>query len=168
MMSRKGPSSTGKNRTGTVNGNRGNQSLSQEAVRLLKTQDLGYVRTMRNKAIKEVELLEKSVVGIRSAGRRIIYIDDQAKQGQNPITVDEKDGEVVAVPGNLETGKLRKPQHEEQSKLEARLERAHKRLKTLAEAEEALDIQRAKMAKSLTVGGVNKQGVKFRARERKP
>ena len=59
MMSRKGPATMGKNRTGTVNGDRGNEVLSQTAARLFKTQDLGYVRTMRNKALKEVDELEK-------------------------------------------------------------------------------------------------------------
>ena len=51
----------GKNRTGTVNGDRGNEVLSQTAARLFKTQDLGYVRTMRNKALKEVEELDHKV-----------------------------------------------------------------------------------------------------------
>ena len=40
-------------------------------------------------------------------------------------------------------------------------------MKALTDAEEALELQRAKMAKSPTVGGVNKQGVKFKIRERK-
>ncbi|EDO03438.1 hypothetical protein SS1G_05919 [Sclerotinia sclerotiorum 1980 UF-70] len=59
MVNKKGPVKTGKKYTGTVNGDRGNQVLDQDAVRLFKTQDLGYVRTMRNKALKEVEELEK-------------------------------------------------------------------------------------------------------------
>jgi U3 small nucleolar RNA-associated protein 11 len=47
------------------------------------------------------------------------------------------------------------------------LDVARERLKALTQAEEALDLQRAKMAKSPTVRGVNKHGVKFKVRERK-
>jgi U3 small nucleolar RNA-associated protein 11 len=67
VICRKGPTIVGgkKNRTGTVNGNRANEVLSQEAVRLFKTQDLEYVRTMRNKALKKMEALEMRVKGIR-------------------------------------------------------------------------------------------------------
>jgi Uncharacterized conserved protein len=65
MMSRKGPGSAltrGKGFTGTVDGDRGNKALSVETVRLLKTQDLGYVRTMRNIAAKELKELEERYV----------------------------------------------------------------------------------------------------------
>ena len=63
MMKKSGPTTQGKNSTGTLNGDRGNKVLSQEAVRLFKTQDLGYVRTMRNKTQKEVDSLKRRVVG---------------------------------------------------------------------------------------------------------
>ena len=68
MLSRKGTSSslmTGsdekRNRTwnGTVNGDRGFKAMSVETVRLLKTQDMGYLRTVRNVALKEVAKLEE-------------------------------------------------------------------------------------------------------------
>lgn len=68
MLSRKGASSslmTGsdekRNRTwnGTVAGDRGFKTLSVETVRLLKTQDIGYLRTVRNVALKEVAKLEE-------------------------------------------------------------------------------------------------------------
>ncbi|KAK3354865.1 small-subunit processome [Neurospora tetraspora] len=69
MMSRKGPGSAithdGKKRnfTGTVEGDRGNKAMDVETVRLLKTQDLGYLRTMRNVAAKEVrELMERVIL----------------------------------------------------------------------------------------------------------
>jgi U3 small nucleolar RNA-associated protein 11 len=66
-----------------------------------------------------------------------------------------------------EAKKFRRRQQKEADKLEARLTIARERLKALTEAEEALELQRAKMAKSPTVGGVTKQGVKFKVRERK-
>lgn len=69
MMSRKGPGSAitydgkKKNFTGTVDGDRGNKAMDVETVRLLKTQDLGYLRTMRNVATKEVrELMERVIL----------------------------------------------------------------------------------------------------------
>lgn len=153
----------GKNRTGTVNGDRESQVLCQDAVRLFKTQDLGYVRTMRNKIAKEVETLKKQVVGIRCEGKRVVYVDNEEEQLRN-VEGDENEEEEYLP---QEAKRLRKLRERESEKLVARLELAEQRLKALTEAEEALDVQRAKMAKSPTIGGVNKQGVKFKVRERK-
>ncbi|PSS08530.1 hypothetical protein M430DRAFT_53923 [Amorphotheca resinae ATCC 22711] len=169
MMSRKGPS-TGKNSDGTVAGDRGNVALSQDAVRLYKTQDLGYIRTMRNKTAKEVAELEQRVVGIKGEGRKIVFVDDEVEQRERleegDVDMDDEDededGEF-----DPEARRLRRLKEREEDRLEGRLANARQRLKALTEAEEALDLQRAKMAKSPTVGGVNKQGVKFKVRERK-
>jgi U3 small nucleolar RNA-associated protein 11 len=68
---------------------------------------------------------------------------------------------------DLAAKNLRKLQEKEAARLEAKLTIARQRLKALTEAEEALDMQRAKMAKTATIGGVNKNGVKFKIRERK-
>ena len=167
MMSKKGPT-TGKRSTGTINGDRGNAVLSQDAVRLFKTQDLGYVRTMRNKTQKEVDDLERRVMGIRGEGRKIVFVEDVEEQDERigeDVDMDEDEDEEVEV--DLEAKKLRKLQEKETHKLELKLTVARERLKALSQAEEALDLQRAKMAKSPTVGGVNKNGVKFKVRERK-
>jgi U3 small nucleolar RNA-associated protein 11 len=163
MMSKKGPT-TGKKSTGTVNGDRGNAVLSQDAVRLFKTQDLGYVRTIRNKTQKEVDDLERRVAGIRGEGRKIVFVEDEMDQDER-VGDDMDEDEEANV--SLEAKKLRKLQEKEADKLESKLTVARERLKALSEAEEALDLQRAKMAKSPTVGGVNKNGVKFKVRERK-
>ncbi|KAI0384026.1 U3 small nucleolar RNA-associated protein 11 [Hypomontagnella monticulosa] len=67
MMSRNGPGnvlSQGKRWRGTVNGDRGNKVMDNDTVRLLKTQDVGYVRTVRNAALKEVKALEERVLGL--------------------------------------------------------------------------------------------------------
>jgi U3 small nucleolar RNA-associated protein 11 len=156
----------GKNRTGTVNGDRGNEVLSQNAARLFKTQDLGYVRTMRNKALKEVEELEKRSKGIQGEGKKIIFVGDEEEQRRKLEGVDMDEDEDQDE-GNKAARRLRKMQEKEADKLEAKLTVARERLKALTDAEEALELQRAKMAKSPTVGGVTKQGVKFKARERK-
>ncbi|KAH7391203.1 U3 small nucleolar RNA-associated protein-like protein Utp11 [Cadophora sp. MPI-SDFR-AT-0126] len=173
MMSRKGPATTGKNRTGTVHGDRGNEALSQEAVRLFKTQDLGYVRTMRNKALKEVEELERRAVGIKGAGKKVVFVDDEEEQRRKLDSVDRRiendDGwsEVEEESDDVEAKNFRKMQQKEADKLETRLNLARERLDVLTETEQALELQRARMAKSPTVGGVTKKGVKFKVRQRK-
>lgn len=166
----------GKNRTGTVNGDRGSQVLSQDVARLLKTQDLGYVRTMRNKTMKEVEKLREQAVGIKSQSKKVLYVDTVEEQVRklegNIDKMDEGlDGDEDELESPLEEGleehKLRRLKEKGTEKCALRLAAAEARLKTLTEAEEALDLQRAKMAKSPTLGGFNKQGVKFKVRERK-
>ncbi|KAF7910608.1 uncharacterized protein EAF01_002118 [Botrytis porri] len=183
MVGKKGPVKTGKRYTGTVNGDRGNQILNQDAVRLFKTQDLGYVRTERNKASKEVEYLEKRAVGIKARGKKVVFVEDEEEQrekaGEDDSDMDmemdfdfEDDRSVDAkkdddTKEDMATRNLRKLREKEADKLEVKLSIARQRLKALTDAEVALDLQRAKMAKSLTIGGVNKNGVKFKARERK-
>jgi U3 small nucleolar RNA-associated protein 11 len=168
-MSRKGPS-TSKNSNGTVNGDRGNRVLSQEASRLYKTQDLGYIRTMRNKTAKEVDALQQRSAGIVGTGKKIVWVNDEEdlreKLGEEDIDgEDDENGDDEEV--NIDARKLKKLQEKEAIKLEARLSIARERLKALTEAEEALELQRAKMAKSASVGGVTKYDVKYKVRERK-
>jgi U3 small nucleolar RNA-associated protein 11 len=191
MLSRKGPVSTGKNTTGTVNSDRGNAQLDQETVRLLKTQDLGYIRTMRNKTMKEVKAAERLVTGIKWKGRATVFVDAEEEQVDKSeqvgrVSVSEEDrgyeyddlegmddklwdagpmGVSVAV--NEEPIQQPKAQERRATRLLARLEAAKARLKVLTDVEDALDLQRAKMAKSVTVGGINKYGVRFKIRERK-
>ncbi|KAH8813278.1 U3 small nucleolar RNA-associated protein-like protein Utp11 [Xylogone sp. PMI_703] len=176
MVHKKGPSAIGKNSTGTVNGSRGNAVLSQDASRLFKTQDMGYIRTMRNKTLKEVAELEKRIVGITGDGTRIVFVDSEEEQRKIPegedVDMDDEEedsrGEEEEVEKiDTDTKNQRRLHQREINKLETRLRAAKQRLKALADAEEALDLQRAKMAKSPTVGGINKNGVKFKIRERK-
>lgn len=155
-------------------------------MRLYKTQDLGYVRTMRNKAQKEVDELETRVIGITGQGRKVVWVDmdeqlekRKEKKLEQHVDMDmdikmdldrdwesDEEGEVVKEE-DLHMKRSRKLREREAEKLESKLDTAKKRLKALTEAEEALDLQRAKMGKSPTVGGVNKHGVKFKVRERK-
>ncbi|KHN94712.1 U3 snoRNP-associated protein Utp11 [Metarhizium album ARSEF 1941] len=65
MMSRKGAGSRikdGKSWTGKLEGDRGNRAMDVDTVRLLKTQDLGYIRTMRQVVVKEIARLEEQIV----------------------------------------------------------------------------------------------------------
>ncbi|KAJ8066535.1 hypothetical protein OCU04_005591 [Sclerotinia nivalis] len=184
MVNKRGPVKTGKKYTGTVNGDRGNQVLDQDAVRLFKTQDLGYVRTMRNKALKEVEELEKRTVGIKGRGKKIVFVKDEEEQKEKvgedvsdmdmdmdfDIDEDDEHDDTIKdenIEEDVSAKNLRKLQEKEAHKLEVKLLIARQRLKALTDAEEALDLQRAKMAKSSTIGGINKNGVKFKIRERK-
>jgi U3 small nucleolar RNA-associated protein 11 len=188
MLSRKGPVSTGKNTTGTVNGNRGNMQLDQETIRLLKTQDLGYIRTMRNMTIKEVKEAERVVKGIKWEGKAIVFVDTQEAQADKleycfgiseedrGYRFDDLDGmddkplnsEPMGVNVIDKEVKLqRNVQEKRATQRLGRLEAAKARLKVLTDAEHALDLQRAKMAKSVTVGGITKDGRRFKIRERK-
>lgn len=45
-----------------MDGDRGNRAMDVDTVRLLKTQDVGYIRTVRNIAAKEVKALEERVL----------------------------------------------------------------------------------------------------------
>lgn len=121
---------------------------------------------MRNKTAKEVEILKKQVIGIKGKGKRIVYVDEEEEQ-LHRVQDDQEDEDEEVSQEDIEVKRLRKLKEKESGKLKARLELAKERLKILTEAEEALDLQRAKMAKPPTVGGVNKQGVKFKIRERK-
>jgi U3 small nucleolar RNA-associated protein 11 len=61
--------------------------------------------------------------------------------------------------------KFRKDRERAQDRTASKLRAIRKRESELVAAEEELELQRAKM--NNTVGGVNKNGVKFKVRERK-
>ncbi|KAK4101600.1 U3 small nucleolar RNA-associated protein 11 [Parathielavia hyrcaniae] len=198
MMSRKGPGSAitrGRSFTGAVDGDRGNRAMDVDLVRLLKTQDLGYVRTMRNVAAKEVRELEERFVlaggtdqnekdddgdsddddGIGSLSRaapqkpkKIVFFDgthereqalEQAKEEDEAMDDLKDEGEEKA------TAESRKAQNLE--KLQRQLKAARKKLKALQDAEYELEMQKAKMAKTATSGGITKSGRRIKVRERK-
>lgn len=168
MMKKSGPSTQGKKATGTLNGDRGNQVLNQEAVRLFKTQDLGYVRTMRNKTQKEVDQLKRRVMGIEAEGERIVFVEGDKEDLEDRMEEEvQREEEEEDAKDEEREKKLNRVRDKEQAKLEAQLEMAEKRLESLMQAEEALDLARKKMAKTMSVGGTNKNGVKFKVRERK-
>jgi U3 small nucleolar RNA-associated protein 11 len=200
---------------------RGNKALSQEAVKLLKTQDAGYLRTMAQKTRKERERLEKNyllregkgvhVLGQNAedvAGEHMIFVESTEEQ-QNfdpqewfktsekglgraynlPRTteVDESMGgggedrgqASVAEVGKLKSRRvieaelqarkdekaLRRLHQRAEDARRHRLEAARARERDLVAAGRELDLQRAKMSNS--VGGVNRNGVKWKAKERK-
>ncbi|KAK6859788.1 utp11 protein [Apiospora arundinis] len=205
MISRAGPStwaSKGKRWTGTVDGDRGNKALPMDVVRLMKTQDMGYLRTMRNVAGKDVRALEERVIGMggsleppRAADddeddewededdesskkpKKIVFADavsdredkilaEMEKEEAAQKKLDEKDTPSDDDEVNPQT--LRAEQRQRMLlKLHRRLQVARKKLKTLSTAENELELQRARMAKTATIGGTTKSGKKFKVRERK-
>ena len=191
-------------------------SLGHDAVKLLKSQDAGYLRTVAGRGRRELERLEE-VVGLNAQlngahtrqGKKIVFEDGDEpmrgkKRGSGGSVIEDVDrpsdtiGMVVeggtdAVPmestlyegenntaqSNPKSKKALEKEH--QAKLDLRAERRKrkrlgevraaklaalkKRQKEIMAAADALDLQRAKMSR--TVGGVNKDGVKWKIRERK-
>ncbi|ROT39705.1 U3 small nucleolar RNA-associated protein [Sodiomyces alkalinus F11] len=211
MASRQGPGSRlsqGKRWSGTVAGDRGNKALSTDAVRLLKTQDVGYVRTMRSVVVKEVTRLREQLVfaseglpevddeevdeeegGFDFAAplsglarpKKIVFVDGEAEAALNGVGDREKEGEEEefggfddSEGGDAEKDKGEDQKHDEMARRTRNLQRirkelalAEKKLKVLTEAERELEVQKAKMAKTATSGGVTRKGKKIMVRARK-
>ncbi|KAH7239319.1 small-subunit processome [Fusarium tricinctum] len=90
MLSRNGPGSRiqdGKRWSGTVHGDRGNKVMDVDTVRLLKTQDIGYIRTMRQVVAKEVARLEEQVVLTRGFDK----LDEDEDENENEDSDSEFD-----------------------------------------------------------------------------
>ncbi|KEZ42328.1 Uncharacterized protein SAPIO_CDS5492 [Scedosporium apiospermum] len=163
MHSRKGPGSAlvrGKGFTGKVEGDRGNKALDVDVVRLLKTQDVAYVRTVANVVRKEVEELRRRVrEEILNGGgddARKNERDDEDGEDEGEDFDDEEDG-----------GEIEAKDESELEKLERKLAMAEKKLRVLRRAENHLEIQQAKMAKTATSGGHTRKGKKLVVRKRK-
>lgn len=192
--------SGGKRWTGTVAGDRGNKSMDMDTVRLLKTQDIGYLRTVRNVVAKEVaDLEQRAVVAGAFAGvdanegeeeddpdsdedeappqpkakakpKKIVFADsveereDILPEEEDDMDVDDDD-DSDSSSGGKDPKAAKRAQNAE--RLRRRLQNAKKKLKALTDAENELEIQRARMAKTATVGGITKAGKKIKIRERK-
>ncbi|KAF2401681.1 U3 small nucleolar RNA-associated protein 11 [Trichodelitschia bisporula] len=178
-------------------GDRGNKALSQDIVRLLKTQDAGYIRTKLQETRKEIERLEQefqveeaddksvkvgAVKGGPSKGKHTVFVETVEEQrefdpkawfGQGdpmptaeapdkPKTKQQEEAAKLAWKESRKHDKKRERNHSARRQLLASLRDREEQLQT---AEEQLEQQRARMNKG--VGGVNKNGVKFKIRERK-
>jgi U3 small nucleolar RNA-associated protein 11 len=193
--------------------------LGHDAVKLLKTQDAGYLRVAMARGRKEIRRVgeELGVAGGRG-GKKVVFEDGEEaalvasprgkKRSSNGEVVDQVDDGDVEYPGlpgldvqaqseedtdmdveevatttTRTSPKMTKKQLERKQDASARLraerkkrrrlqearqvklEMLEKRQKEIMAAADQLELQRAKMAK--TVGGTNKNGVKFKVRERK-
>ena len=159
--------------SGAKLGDRGNKALSQDAVRLLKTQDTAYLRTMAMKARRETERLEQNTAVVGQVSK-----DDDGGKGQHVVFVGDKEEQrgydrpdsAIRENGSADdgvNGRVARKRRKEQEARQARLEASRARVKEIEAAERELDLQRAKMAKSPSVGGTNKWGVKWKVRQRR-
>ncbi|XWW93380.1 hypothetical protein V2A60_001313 [Cordyceps javanica] len=207
MMSRKGPGArikVGKSWSGTVQGDRGNKVLDMDTARLLKTQDMGYIRTMKQVATKEVAKLEEQIVMTRGmdhldddedededdfdgfdsdddepprksskskAARKIRFFDDEEAQEdamEAHLELEEREADKEDDSDGDEKTKGQESDRETSlRRLKRQLDQARKKVKVLTDAEEALEVQRAKMAKTATSGGSTRRGKKIMVRTRK-
>lgn len=177
--------------------------MGVDAVRLLKSQDAGFLRVMGGRGRREITRVEEEVglgVGVEGGekGRKVVFeevvqkveeVEDghettsqasDAEQAGEEGDVQEQDAPEVKVPAPRPLSKKalakeqdtlarlkveRKRRKRLQEMRVAKLEMLKKRQKEIMAVADQLDEQRAKMAR--TVGGVNKNGVKFKVRERK-
>ncbi|KAK7418237.1 hypothetical protein QQX98_004021 [Neonectria punicea] len=202
MLSRKGPGSRimdGRRWTGTVEGDRGNKAMDVDTVRLLKTQDIGYARTMRQVVAKEVARLEEQIVLTRGfskldeaedqdddddsddefdfsmpskpkAPRKIVFMDDEEQREeviQDQMDGDEDAGDKKPDGSPDKEGDAEMERAKAVRRLTRQLEVARKKLKALTDVESELELQRAKMAKTATSGGLTRKGKKIMVRTRK-
>lgn len=200
-------------------GDRGAKALSQEVVKLMKTQDAGYLRTVRERVRRERIRLEEAIQivenadgaeltvagpgkGSSSGGKHTVFVDNTEEQStfdtaewfdtdqtglgktynrprRGPQLEDAGEDSSYATDAQIgkssrrrdatavkrdEQTNSKKADHDRQRRT-VRLEALKTQERELLAAEEELAKQRARMAN--TIGGVNKNGVKFRVRERK-
>ncbi|KAJ5247089.1 hypothetical protein N7468_002072 [Penicillium chermesinum] len=198
--------------------------LSHEAIKLLKTQDKGYLKTQSERIRREIERLESDAklqkgmddfLGVKSQekkeeesedefdsfddlddlafgppakkkARKIVFADDKAEQqdlkrkrseAEEMEAMDEDSDEsskkVHKTPKQIaaerkalvEARRARYIRKRTVQSRENKLKALRKQFAELQAAERELDWQRAKMDNS--VGGTNKNGVKWKVRERK-
>lgn len=196
MLSRPGMQSRvqdGKRWKGTVQGDRGNRAMDVDVVRMLKTQDIGYVRTMRSVVRKEVERLREQVVfaadGMEeddedddefdfgkapARPRKIVFVQEgDATPADEEMEDDDDDDEeeFQGLDDEDKTDDAAEAEAQRKAKnlkrLRAELTAAEAKLKALREVEAELEVQQAKMAKTATSGGTTKKGKKIMVRTRK-
>ena len=200
MMSRQGPGQRivqGKSWNGRVKGDRGNKAMDVDMVRLLKTQDMGYVRTMRQVARKEVARLEQQVVLTRGLdrlddddedednefeddddeifdlpvkpkpARKIVFMDDEEERNEALDQGDDDDEGPEDVEDEAKGQDDEDDQAQNLRRLRRELDNARRKLQVLTDAERELEIQKAKMAKTATSGGETRRGHKIKVRARK-
>ena len=196
---------------------RGNPVLSQDAVKLLKTQDSGYLRTMLQKTRRALEKLEQEFILQEGKGAEVLGSSTEKGQRQHVVFVGSREEQKHYIPGKailspsdvregatsrsgmttldgadgaedqtisskprkqlsrraMERGELarkeasllRKKHKKERDARRSKLAALKAREKDLVDAENELELQRAKMSNS--VGGVTKAGLKWKVRERK-
>ena len=165
---------------------RDTEALSTGQVKLLKTQDSSYIKTLRNEEAKKIERLEKNL-NFKSSGKHTVFVQDEiAKKEFDPVKFFQTDRNLLNARENrlrldqLQTDQSLVPRLDEDampkesldkkrikkfSQLKAHLERQ----KELKEVEERMDIQREGMKngnKKKVVDAIGRTTYKFK-KERK-
>ncbi|KAI7189848.1 hypothetical protein KC363_g4716 [Hortaea werneckii] len=163
-------------------GGSGGRSLPEAVVKLMKTQDVGYLglvvqrtRRLRERVEQEVKVVfdeEGEMVGGGAADEEVddvgMDLDDLADlDGLNgpddgaDVSMDEEEDEGLSKEELAARRRKKNALKAKQRYLDALRDREDQ----LTEALRRVEAQRARM--NSTVGGVNKNGVKFKVRERK-
>ena len=173
---------------GKDNGHTG--AMGVDVIKLLKTQDAGYLQTVLQQTRRERERVQNEVILVstgvdsnKATKKKLLDTDtDTDTVGQEAEDTRQESGhddfafsdeeedssedEEAAEKGlSKEQIKQRRQKQRTRQVLESRLEALTTREKDLSAALMAVEKQKAKM--NHTVGGVNKAGVKFKLRERK-
>ncbi|KAK5111951.1 hypothetical protein LTR85_011698 [Meristemomyces frigidus] len=188
MMSNTSAGGVKRSKRGSDDG--GGKALSEEVVKLMKTQDEGYLRTMLQATKKDRERAEQDVVTTKTGvhvgmpiagGKRVVFGEDgEAEEvAARPIpaadadegTMELSDEEQSSDDGEATEG-LSKADLAARTRRKRTLGGKQRHLDALRDREEQLSValrnvehQRARM--NGTAGGVNKNGVKWKPRERK-
>jgi U3 small nucleolar RNA-associated protein 11 len=155
-------------------GDRGNKSLGHDAVLLLKGQDAGYLRLMLDKTKRQRQRVEGEVTESNGgAGKVRVFVNGVEEQrkflGEQDNELDE-DEESRASENSVDWEDEAEAEEAQDTKVsldykQRLLKALLKRENELASAERELNLQRAKMTN--TIGGMNKNGVKYKIRDRK-
>ncbi|KAI9682274.1 MAG: hypothetical protein M1817_000328 [Caeruleum heppii] len=159
----------------------GAKGMSVDEVRLLKTQDAGYLRMEATKARREIDRL-KEVLGVQGVVRKGEADGEEeeeeiGKQGKHLVFVDSPEEQRTYTrsglqqpigPPAIETDEDTTKQHRQirLAKLQKRLDAFTTRLEELEAVQRELELQRAKMNKTPAGMSMNKHGVKFKTRVR--
>ncbi|KAK4502199.1 hypothetical protein PRZ48_005624 [Zasmidium cellare] len=186
-------------RSQRAEGSGAGRSLDQEVVALMKTQDVGYLRTMLQRVRRERERVGREVVGgsvgvevlpKAVGGKKVVFGEDGEvvrPMGEGVeedeefddmdlddlAGLDDIDGESEGASEDEDEDENLTPEEKEARKKKRHLlDVKRRKLDALKDQEEKLaaaldevEQQRAKMNGS--IGGVNKNGVKFKQRQRK-
>lgn len=157
--------------------------LSMDVAKLLKTQDAGYLQTVLQQARQEKEKVQKELIlaetGVdtqegRKGSRKSleeVAVDGSARLsvaevGSEDDMSDESEGDSDSGEGlSKEQLQARRRRKRTTTILRARLEGLEQRASDLTIALDGVEQQRSKMSNA--VGGTNKNGTKFKVRERK-
>lgn len=188
MMSSTSAGGVKRARRGEENAAGSGKSLGAEAVKLMKTQDEGYLRTVLQSTRHERERVEREVVtggvGVSvvvpaASSRRVVFGEDGEDMPAQPVLSSDSDGDLddmLSDEGDsdgeaTETKLLSKEELAAKKRRRHALDVKRRQLEALRDREEQLsaalrevEAQRARM--NGTAGGVNKNGVKFRAQRR--